>query len=97
MQRTIQAIYEGGVLRPLEPLLLLENELVSLAIERQSETDEHPVAAGNSSADEWLDADAVASSRLLADPTISLDDVRQALSGIKGDLADAVSQQRGDY
>jgi predicted DNA-binding antitoxin AbrB/MazE fold protein len=92
MQQLIQAIYENGVLRPLEPLDLAEHELVSLAVERQNGTDQEP-----SEKDAWLDNEAVKHSSLIADQSITLTDVRLALSGIQGDLSDAVSQQRGEY
>jgi predicted DNA-binding antitoxin AbrB/MazE fold protein len=32
MTKTVQAVYENGLLRPLEPLSLLENEQVSVTI-----------------------------------------------------------------
>lgn len=34
MQQHIQAVYEAGVLKPLEPLELVEHEVVSLVVER---------------------------------------------------------------
>ena len=43
MTRNLQAVYEGGVLRPLEPLDLREQQLVNVTI-----TDEAP-------AEPWLD------------------------------------------
>lgn len=93
MQQFIHAIYENGVLRPLEPLGLAERELVSLAIERQQKgTEPEPFEQ-----DAWLDEEAVKRSNLIADPSITLAEVRQALRGIQGDLSDAVSQQRGEY
>jgi predicted DNA-binding antitoxin AbrB/MazE fold protein len=92
MQQIIQAIYEKGVLRPLVPLDLAERELVSLAIERQNGRQSE-----ESDGKEWLDDDALQYSKLIADTSISLADVRQALGGIQGNLSDAVSQQRGDY
>lgn len=92
MQQLIHAIYENGVLRPLEPLELAERELVSLAIERQQVAE-----AESFEKDAWLDEEAVKHSSLFADPSITLVEVRQALRGIQGDLSDAVSQQRGEY
>lgn len=92
MQQLIHAIYENGVLRPLEPLELAERELVSLAIERQK-----GIEPESFEQDAWLDEEAVKHSRLIADPSITLADVRQALRGIQGELSDAVSQQRGEY
>jgi predicted DNA-binding antitoxin AbrB/MazE fold protein len=96
MRQTVQAIYEAGVLRPLQPLDLAERELVSIAIERQAPSF-LAAAQGQADAEDWIDHDAVRDSQVLADPTISLAKVRQALSGIvHGDLTKAVFQQRGD-
>jgi hypothetical protein len=74
----------------LEPLDLAEWELVSVAIERQNGRP----AEGTAVDDDWLDKDALECSQRIADPSILLADVREALSGIQGDLSDAVSQQR---
>jgi len=35
MSRTLQAVYENGVLRPLEPVNLPENEQVTVTIDEQ--------------------------------------------------------------
>ena len=40
MDQCFQAIYEHGVLRPLEPLPLKEDEIVSLAIQNREELSE---------------------------------------------------------
>jgi predicted DNA-binding antitoxin AbrB/MazE fold protein len=92
MQQIIQAIFENGILRPLEPLDLSERELVCVAIERQNGPELAESAEGA-----WLDSDALQYSKQMADPSISLADVRRALCSIQGNLSDAVSQQRGDY
>ena len=39
MTRTVTAIYEGGLLRPLEPLDLTEHTKVQLTIETQEEAE----------------------------------------------------------
>jgi predicted DNA-binding antitoxin AbrB/MazE fold protein len=90
MELNVQAIYENGVLRPLQPLNLGEREVVSLSIQREP-------SVSSTSMDECLDIEALRHSKVMADPKVSLTDVREALAGIQGELADAVSQQRGDY
>jgi predicted DNA-binding antitoxin AbrB/MazE fold protein len=55
MTRNLQAVYEKGVLRPLEPLDLREQQVVNVTI-----TDEAPGAAPSSppelSPEEWVKA-----------------------------------------
>lgn len=83
MEKRLQAVYKNGVLQPLEALLLEEKQQVTVTI-----TDPHAVGqdvAGYFSAEEWA-----AASR----DTVSLDEVRQALSTISGSLSDAVIAQR---
>lgn len=46
MIQNIQAIYENGILRPLQPLDLPENKIVEIDVRDVSETD--------SDKDEWL-------------------------------------------
>jgi predicted DNA-binding antitoxin AbrB/MazE fold protein len=97
MSRIIRAIYENGMLRPLEPLDLAEQESVFVAIQRNGDRQVEPSESKVELQEEWLDKDAIAYANLHADPNISLADVRQALSGIRDSLADAVSEQRGEY
>jgi predicted DNA-binding antitoxin AbrB/MazE fold protein len=96
MPQIIQAIYEHGVLRPLEPLELAERELVSLAIERSSGDSSKGVDVEDVK-ESWLDQEALEYSQRIGDTSISLAEARESLSGIQGSLADAVSDQRGDY
>lgn len=79
----VQAVYENGVLYPLEPLSLGERQQVTLTISDTAQASpKHPLIV---SFDEWSDA---------ADDDISLDEVRRALSTIQGSLSDAVSDER---
>lgn len=84
MKRTIDAVYENGLLRPLEPLPLSDRERVSITVESASNED-------------WLDHDAVSQASLEGDPTISLDDVRRRLAKLCGSLSDVVIAERGQY
>jgi predicted DNA-binding antitoxin AbrB/MazE fold protein len=80
MEKTVQAVYENGVLRPLEPLLLEERQQVTLTISDSRVS--NPLLV---SPDEWSDA---------ASDDIGLDDVRQAMSTIHGSLSEAVLEER---
>jgi predicted DNA-binding antitoxin AbrB/MazE fold protein len=46
MSKQIQAIYEGGVIRPLEPVALNEGEELDVVLlPRQKQTERHPAEA----------------------------------------------------
>jgi predicted DNA-binding antitoxin AbrB/MazE fold protein len=80
MQKTFEAVYENGVLRPLEPLLLANAQRVHVTIGEV----ENDIAA-YFEAGEWE-----ASKR----DDIGLNEVRAALSSIKGSLSEAVVASR---
>jgi predicted DNA-binding antitoxin AbrB/MazE fold protein len=85
MERTVRAVYENGVLLPLEPLALEERQEVVITI-----SDAHSAAPDHSfliSSEEWQDA---------ADDDVSLDEVRAALSTIRGSLSEAILEERRD-
>jgi len=85
MEKTVQAVYEDGVLRPLEPILLEERQEVTVTIsDRGNIPRDHPLLA---SSDEWASA---------AGDQISLDEVRRALASIRGSLSEAVIEERRD-
>ena len=84
MEKTVQAVYEGGVLRPLEPLSLEDRQEVTVIISDKSNLHEHSLLV---SADEWATA---------ADDDISLDEVRRALSTISGSLSASIIDERRD-
>ncbi len=85
MEKTVQAVYEDGVLRPLEPILLEERQEVTVTISDQGNIPrDHPLLA---SSDEWASA--------AGDP-VSLDEVRRALAPIRGSLSEAVIEERRD-
>jgi len=79
MEKRLQAIYQNGVLRPLQALPLKEEQQVTVTL-----TD--PVLSGDEvagyfSPEEWAEA--------LQDE-ISLEEVRQAMSTMSGSLSEAV-------
>jgi predicted DNA-binding antitoxin AbrB/MazE fold protein len=85
MEKTVQAVYEDGVLRPLEPILLEERQEVTVTISDQGNIPrDHPLLA---SSDEWANA---------AGDQVSLDEVRHALATIRGSLSEAVMEERRD-
>ena len=85
MERTVQAIYEGGVLRPLEPIPLEDRQEVTVTISDEAKIPrDHPLLA---SPEEWAAA---------AWDDISLDQVRRALSAIRGSLSETIIDERRD-
>jgi hypothetical protein len=85
MQQTVEAVYEQGALHPLEPLALRERQRVTVTVCDDADLPpDHPLLV---SPDEWADA---------AREDISLDEVRQRLSGIRGSLSQAIIDARQD-
>jgi predicted DNA-binding antitoxin AbrB/MazE fold protein len=80
MQKTFEAVYENGVLRPLVPLPLANAQHVQVTI---ADVD-NDIAA-------YFDAAEWEASKF---DDISLQDVRLALSSIQGSLSDAVVASR---
>jgi predicted DNA-binding antitoxin AbrB/MazE fold protein len=83
MQKTLQAVYKDGVLKPLEPLQLEEMQEVTVTIADLRPIDDD--LAGYFTSEEWAAA---------ARDAVTWDDVRQALSKISGSLSSAVIAQR---
>ena len=85
MHLTVEAIYDDGVLRPLEKLSLRPQQRVLLRI------DEAPDAAVEIEDQAFL-------TYCLAegDPNVSLEEVRQALAVIPGSLTEACSAERDE-
>ncbi len=80
MQKTFEAIYENGVLRPLAPLALANAQRVQVTI-----ADVDSDVAAYFDAAEW---------EASKHDDISLQAVRAALSSIKGSLSDAAIASR---
>ncbi len=81
MARTVTAVYENGVLRPLDPLPLPEHQRVEITI---AETPDEEV----------LDTEYIESVTKMEIPEVSLEDVRRALSKIPGKLSDDFIAER---
>jgi predicted DNA-binding antitoxin AbrB/MazE fold protein len=83
MKRQIEAVYENGVLRPLEQLSLQDSEQVTITV--------------HSGEEGWLDSDYVAMAQMEGDPAVTIATVRTALAAIQGSLSDVVIDERGEY
>lgn len=78
----LQAVYENGILRPVEPLRLDEHQLVSV------------IVMDDAAPDEELAFESPANFERLADHSVSAEAVRRALSKIPGSLdADFIAER----
>jgi len=84
MERKLAAVYENGVLRPLEPLPLQERQQGTVTVE---ETPGDP-------ADAWLDHEYHAAVDAMQEAEPTREEVRAALSTIRGTLSEAVRAER---
>lgn len=85
MTKSIAAIYEKGVLRPLQPLTLAEHQQVRLSITVQS----------NEEALEGLiDHEYLAQIDSIDEPEPTLEEVRKALAKVPGKLSDDIRAER---
>ncbi len=85
MTRTLQAVYENGAFRPLEPVSCHEQERVRLTVQSIGAAEEA-----------LLDEEFLAYCETQADDTVSLEHVRQALAKIPGSLADDIRAERDE-
>ena len=88
MIRNVEAVYEHGVLRRLEPLALTESQRVQLTISEVSNAH----SQRDMSIVERARAEVSAAGTI---PTI--EEVRAALRSIPGSLSQDVIAERGDY
>jgi predicted DNA-binding antitoxin AbrB/MazE fold protein len=79
------AIYENGVLRPLNPVDLPEHECFRVTVNRPAD-----ILA------DVLDRDAHELAATEGDASISLEEVQRALSNIPGSMANVVSAERDE-
>lgn len=85
MSKPIEAIYENGVLRPLEPLGLEEHQRVIVTIAEDSEGQE-----------DLFDPEFTQWCAEQSRHAPSLEEVRQSLSKIQGSMADVVMAERNE-
>lgn len=81
MTRSLQAVYEKGVLRPLEPLPFQEQQQVTVTVSDVTEGD-------------WLDSAFLRHLETQADDNVTLEQVRSTLAKIPGSLADDFHRER---
>ena len=85
MTKKLQAVYENGVLRPLEPLPYKEHQQLSVT-----------VSDAATAADDLVDAEFLRDCEAEADDSVSIESVRAALAKIPGSLAEEIRRQRDD-
>ena len=83
MTRSLQAVYEGGVLRLLEPLSLAEHQQVTITVSDQSDED-------------WHDPSFLRYLETQADDSIDINQVRSGLSKIPGSLVEDLRNERDE-
>ena len=88
MERHIEAIYENGVLRPLEPLDLVEQQRVRITV---SDNGGDPLA-------DLLDTEFMAwcAQEAQKSPAPGIEEVRRMLSKIQGSMADVIIAERDE-
>ena len=82
MTKSFQAVYQMGVLRPVESLDLQEHQLVHITI-----CEEAP-------SEPWLDVESLTACAHGADDVVTLEQVRAALTGIPGSLTEDFIAER---
>jgi hypothetical protein len=90
--KRFKAIYEGGVLKPLEQLPLADQQVVTLFLPEADDLD-----LIDEFGDDVLDFDAMAIADSECEGGISLEELRERLSSIRGSMSDAVDEDRGEY
>ena len=98
---TFDAIYENGVLRPLAPLNLAENQQVSLTLGDRAFTDDRSTSGPDRPRDdlddldpEIYDVEYMRWCRENSKDAPSLEEVRKMLSGIEGSMSDFIAKER---
>jgi len=85
MTTNLRAVYENGVFRPLEPVPFREHELLNLT-----------VSNGPSVPEELVDTDFLRDCQAQADDSVTIEQVRTALSKIPGSMAEEIRKERAD-
>jgi predicted DNA-binding antitoxin AbrB/MazE fold protein len=85
----VDAVYENGVLRPLQPLDLNEHERVVVSVVKAE-----PVPSRSTLAVEYIEK--IKRKLQNADPAPGLDEVRRRLAKIPGSMATEIIAERED-
>jgi predicted DNA-binding antitoxin AbrB/MazE fold protein len=88
MIQHVEAVYEDGVLRPLEPVALTESQRVRLTISD---------AAGELSQRDLELVERARAEVAALPPVPTIEEVRSMLASIPGSLSADVIAERGDY
>lgn len=81
MKKSVEAMYENGVFRPLEPVDWPEHQRVQVSVPDE---------------DEWVDRDYIEWAAGQVQETVSVEAVRQALAKIPGSLTADFLAERED-
>ena len=90
MQTNIEAIYENGVFCPATPLDLTEGTRVNLLVSTTESGDE------GKDLEDLLDHEYISFCKTRVPSAPSLEEVREALRGVKGCLSDTISAERDE-
>jgi predicted DNA-binding antitoxin AbrB/MazE fold protein len=85
MTQTLQAVYENGAFRPLEPVSCHQQERVVLTVQSAEVAE-----------DDLIDHEFLGYCETQADDAVSLETVRQALAKIPGSLVDDIRAERDE-
>jgi predicted DNA-binding antitoxin AbrB/MazE fold protein len=88
MIQHITAIYENGVLKPLQPLDLANEEIVTIAVQRASDAELND--------DEEEDEDYMPMIAKDGDPNITWEEVQSRLAKLPGSLAEDIIRDRDE-
>jgi predicted DNA-binding antitoxin AbrB/MazE fold protein len=87
--RQVEAVYENGVLRPLQPLDLTEHEQVVISVARMA-----PTPNPSAPASEYVER--LRTELATAGPAPGREEVRRRLSKITDSMADEIISARGN-
>ena len=85
MTKTVQAIFENGAFRPLEPVACQEHDRVVLTVQDVTAIEEN-----------LLDHEFLTYCETQADDSVTLEEVRLALAKIPGSLSDDIRAARDE-
>ena len=94
MTKPFQAVYESGMLRPLEPLPFGDHEIVTLIV---ANGDASQILEENGLEDDLIGDEAIAVGEGEGDAEISLEQLHELLKSIPGSMSDVVIEERGEY
>jgi predicted DNA-binding antitoxin AbrB/MazE fold protein len=86
MTQSFQAVYTKGVLQPLEPVNLPENQQVTVTV----------INGRAELADDLFDHEFLAYCATQADDSVTIEEVRAALSKFKGSMSDLIRAERDE-